>query len=195
MQVEVRGKAAHAGVEPESGRNVVMEIAHQILQVRKLGNREKQTTVNFTVVKAGDRANVIPDSALAQDDVRAAVLEEFDRVETDLTKVAAKKLISDTQVTILLDRKFPPMQKTKQTAVLAAKAQAIYGELGRVLTLEGSGGAADSIFAAGIGMPTLDGLGLVGGKAHTADEYVEVERIVPRLYLLTRLLMVLGSGK
>ena len=69
------------------------------------------------------------------------------------------------------------MQKTKQTAVLAAKAQAIYGELGRVLTLEGSGGAADSIFAAGIGMPTLDGLGLVGGKAHTADEYVEVERI------------------
>ena len=57
-----------------------MEIAHQILQVRKLGNREKQTTVNFTVVKAGDRANVIPDSALAQDDVRAAVLEEFDRV-------------------------------------------------------------------------------------------------------------------
>jgi glutamate carboxypeptidase len=87
------------------------------------------------------------------------------------------------------------MPANPQSEALAAKAQAIYGELGKKLTLEGSGGAADSSLSAGVGIPTLDGFGIVGGGIHTPEEYAEVDSVVPRFYLLTRMIMELGSRK
>jgi glutamate carboxypeptidase len=194
ITVEVKGKSAHAGVAPESGRNAAMEVAHQVLQLGKLGDQEKGTTVNFTALKAGTATNIIPDSAEAKGDVRVFVPEEFDRVERDLVTKSQAKLISDTDVKVSLARHFPPMAKSAGTDALADKAQAIYAEIGRKLTLEGSGGAADSSLSAGVGTASLDGLGIVGGEIHTPNEYAEVESIVPRFYLLTRLIMELGPG-
>jgi glutamate carboxypeptidase len=194
IKVEVKGRAAHAGVAPDNGRNAAMELAHQLLQLGKLGNREKGTTVNFTVLKAGDRKNVIPDYAVAEGDIRALSSEEFDRVERELATVSKNKLITDTEVTTSLTRLFPIMPESAQTRALVAMAQSIYGELGKTLKLEGSGGAADSSFSAGVFKPTLDGLGLIGGNAHSLDEYSETESIVPRFYLLTRMVMELGKS-
>ncbi|OLF54392.1 M20/M25/M40 family metallo-hydrolase [Pseudomonas chlororaphis] len=191
--VEVKGKAAHAGVAPELGRNAAMEVAHQVLQLGKLGDEEKKTTINFTVLKAGDRTNVIPDQALAKADVRAAVPEEFDRIEKDLARVSANKLIADTEVKTSLQRGLPPMPRTEKSDALVAMAQGIYGELGRKLTIEGSGGAADSSLSAGVGTPTLDGFGIVGGNIHTPEEYAEVDSVAPRIYLLARMLMELSA--
>jgi glutamate carboxypeptidase len=193
--IEVKGKAAHAGVAPETGRNAATELAHQAIQLRNLGDSEKQTTVNFTVFKTGDAKNVIPDAATGYGDVRVAVPEEFDRIEKDMARISATKLIPDTQVKTSVIRGFPPMAKNAKSDALAEKAQAIYAELGRKLTLEGSGGAADASLSAGVGTPTLDGLGIVGGNIHTPDEYAEVESIVPRFYLLTRMVMELSSAK
>jgi glutamate carboxypeptidase len=193
-RIEVKGRSAHAGVAPDDGRNAAMELAHQILQLSKLANRALGTTVNFTVLSAGDRSNVIPDSAAAQGDVRAQVPEEFDRVERQLATMSKNKLIPDTEVTTSLTRFFPVMQQNDETDALAAKAQAIYGELGKKLTLEGSGGAADSSFSAGAGTPSLDGLGFVGGNSHSPDEYAELDSVAPRLYLLARLLMELSAA-
>ena len=195
VEIEVKGKAAHAGVAPESGRNAAAELAHQVLQLGRLGDSAKQTTFNVTVLKAGDATNVIPDHATAFADVRVAVPEEFDRVERDLARVSADKLIPDTEVKTTLVRGFPPMPRSAATDQLAAKAQAIYAEIGRKLTLEGSGGAADASVSAGAGTPTLDGFGIVGGGIHTPDEYAEVESVVPRLYLLSRMLMELAGSK
>ena len=194
-EIDVTGRAAHAGVAPESGRNAATELAHQVLQLGQLGDSAKQTTFNVTVLKAGDATNVIPDHATAFADVRVAVPEEFDRVERDLVRVSADKLIPDTEVKTTLVRGFPPMPRSAATEQLAAKAQAIYGEIGRKLTLEGSGGAADSSVSAGVGTPTLDGFGIVGGGIHTPEEYAEVESVVPRLYLLSRMLMELAASK
>lgn len=194
IKVEVKGRSAHAGVAPDSGRNAAMELAHQILQLGKLGNRDKGTTVNFTVLKSGDRHNVIPDHASAQGDVRALSVEEIDRVEKELATVSQNKLIPDTEVTTSLTRLFPPMALNEQTQALVAMAQAIYAELGKKLTLEGSGGAADSSLSAGVFKPTLDGLGPIGGNAHSLDEYAEPDSFVPRLYLLTRMVMELGKS-
>jgi glutamate carboxypeptidase len=194
IKVEVKGRSAHAGVAPENGRNAAMELAHQILQLGKLGNRDKGTTVNFTVLKSGDRHNVIPDHAMAQGDVRALSAEEIDRVEKELATVSQNKLIPDTEVTTSLTRLFPPMAMNAQTQALVTMAQAIYAELGKKLTLEGSGGAADSSLSAGVFKPTLDGLGLIGGNAHSLDEYAEPDSFVPRLYLLTRMVMELGKS-
>ena len=191
--VEVKGKAAHAGVAPELGRNAAMEAAHQILQLGKLGDEEKKTTINFTVIKSGDRTNVIPDQATAKADVRAALPEEFDRIEKDLERVSANKLIPDTEVKTTLQRGLPPMPQTPESDKLVAIAQGIYGELGRKLTIEGSGGAADASLSAGVGTPTLDGFGIVGGNIHTPEEYAEVESVAPRIYLLSRMIMELSK--
>ncbi|MFB3306009.1 M20/M25/M40 family metallo-hydrolase [Pseudomonas sp. AMR01] len=191
--VEVKGKAAHAGVAPELGRNAAMEAAHQILQLGKLGDEEKKTTINFTVIKAGDRTNVIPDQATAKADVRAALPEEFDRIEKDLARVSANKLIPETEVKTTLLRGLPPMPQTPESDKLVAIAQGIYGELGRTLTIEGSGGAADASLSAGVGTPTLDGFGIVGGNIHTPEEYAEVESVVPRVYLLSRMIVELSK--
>ncbi|NEX63653.1 M20/M25/M40 family metallo-hydrolase [Noviherbaspirillum galbum] len=193
--IDVKGKAAHAGVAPESGRNAAVELAHQVLAMRNLGDSQKQTTVNFTVLKTGEAKNVIPDAATGYGDVRVAVPEEFDRVEKDMANIAANKLIPDTQVKTSVIRGFPPMPKNAKSDALAGTAQAIYAELGKKLTLEGSGGAADASLSAGVGTPTLDGFGIVGGNIHTPDEYAEIESIVPRFYLLTRMIMELGARK
>jgi glutamate carboxypeptidase len=192
IELEVSGKAAHAGVAPDAGRNAAMEAAHQVLQLSRLADAAKQTTVNFTVIKAGERTNVIPDRAIAQADVRVAVPEEFDRVEQDLARISATHLIPDTTVSARLRRGFPPMPKSPVTDAVAAKAQAVYGELGRKLTLESSGGAADSSLTFATGVPTIDGLGIVGGGIHTPEEYAEVESIAPRVYLLARLIQEYG---
>jgi len=192
-ELEVRGRSAHAGTRPQDGRNAAMELAHQMLQLGRLGDPAKQTTINFTVMSAGDRTNVIPDRAVAQADVRAMTSAEFDRLERDLIATSKNKLIPETEVSVTLRRSFPPMAQNPRTDALIGRAQGIYAELGRKLTVEGSGGAADSSLTAGAGVPSLDGLGIVGGNLHTAEEYIELDSIVPRLYLLTRLLMDLGA--
>ena len=194
INVEVKGRASHAGGAPELGRNAAMELAHQMLQLVKLANADKGTTINFTIVKSGDRKNVIPDYAVADADIRALVSEEFDRVERELPVVVKNKLIPDTEVTTTLTRTFPIMPQNAQTDALAAMAQRVYGEIGKTLTLGGSGGAADSSLSAGVFKPTLDGLSLIGGNAHTDREFAVVDSMAPRFYLLTRMIMELGKG-
>lgn len=194
IEVIAKGKSSHAGNAPELGRNAAIEIAHQVLKLPKLEDAIKLTTVNVTVVQSGDRENVIPDFAVAKADVRALTKEEFSRVEHDLAELVKKKLVPDTQVTATLRRNFPPLPRNPATDALAARAQELYAELGRNLGLEGAGGAADSGFSAGVGTPSLDGLGLVGGGGHGPDEFADLDSMVPRLYLLCRLLMEAGKG-
>lgn len=194
VYVTVKGKSAHAGVAPEKGRNAAAELAHQVLQLGTLGDEEKGTSFNFTVLKAGTVANIIPEDAEAVADVRARTTDEFDRVEKALAERSQAKLIPETTVTTRLERNFPPMPKTDRIDALAAKAQAVYGEIGKTLKLESTGGAADSSISAGAGVPAIDGLGIVGGDPHSPNEYGEAESVVPRLYLLTRLVMELSKG-
>jgi glutamate carboxypeptidase len=193
LLVETHGKASHAGNAPEQGRNAVMEMSHQVLQLAALDNKAAQTSVNFTVLQGGDRLNVIPYAATARADVRVATPAEFDRVEREAASMAQRKLIPDVRVVTTLKRNFPPMPRNADTDRLAAALQQVYTELGLKLTLEGSGGASDSGFSVALGRPTIDGLGLVGGGFHADDEYVDLDSITPRLYLLTRVLMTLGK--
>jgi len=93
----------------------------------------------------------------------------------------------------MLSRGLPPMPRTPQSDALVKTAESIYAEIGKKLTIEGSGGAADASLAADVGVPTLDGFGIVGGGIHTPDEYAEVESVVPRFYLLTRMVMELSK--
>ncbi len=189
---EVKGKAAHAGAEPEKGCNALLEAAYQSLQMKNLGNPSKQTTVNFTLFQAGERANIIPDSAKVQADVRVLEAVEFDRLERDFTKISQNKLLPCTQIKVVAERGRPPFPPNPKTDALVKKAQAIYKEIKLNLGVEGSGGGTDGNYAAVVGTATLDALGPVGGGAHSSEEYIDLERIAPRIYLLTKLLMDLA---
>lgn len=194
--IEVKGRKAHAGAEPEKGCNALLEAAHQTLQMSKLGDPKKQTTVNFTVLNTGDNTpNTIPDFAKVQADVRVLEAQEYTRLERDFTQFSQQKLLPCTQIKVIAEKGRPPFPANPQTDALVKKAQAIYQTIGLKLGVEGSGGGTDGNYAAAVGTTTLDALGLVGGGAHTKDEYIEIDRIAPRIYLLTKLLIDLGNGE
>jgi glutamate carboxypeptidase len=188
---EVTGRAAHAGAEPEKGCNAILEAAHQTLQLSRTSDPKKQTTVNVTMFQAGERPNIIPAFAKVQADVRVLDVQEYDRLERDFTRLSQNKLLPCSEIKILAKLGRPPFPPNAKTDKLVKKAQAIYRELGLRLGVEGSGGGTDGNYAASVGTATLDALGPVGGGAHSADEYISLERIAPRIYLLTKLLMVL----
>lgn len=190
---EVKGRAAHAGAEPEKGCNALLEAAHQALQLSKLGNPKKQTTVNFTVFQAGDRPNQIPDFAKVQADVRVLEDSEYDRLNRDFTHLSQNKLLPCTTITTITKKGRPPFPPNPQTDALVKQAQGIYQELGLKLGVEGSGGGTDGNYTAAVDTTTLDALGLVGGGAHSSDEYIDLDRIAPRIYLLSKLMMKLGE--
>lgn len=196
LTMQVTGRNAHAGIEPEKGRNATVELAHQIVQLSKLGDPAKMTTVNWTLLdKTKTPVNVIPDTAWAQADVRVLYPEEFDRVLNDAQKIAKKQLVPDTKVEFDLFRGRPPFAKNDKTEKLVTHLQDIYSkELGMNLGVQGSGGGSDANYAAIVGAIAVDGLGIVGGNDHTPDEFIDVTSITPRLYLLTRILMDIGSG-
>ncbi|MGE3872190.1 MAG: glutamate carboxypeptidase, partial [Parvibaculaceae bacterium] len=189
FKLRVVGKTAHAGAEPEKGCNALAEAAHQVLQLGKLGDPARGTTINFTVIKAGDRPNVIPDEAFAQADVRILYPDELKRLESDARKLAGSKLNDCAKVEAAIEPGRPPFPPNRATDALVEKAQDFYREIGLRLGVEGSGGATDGNYSAAAGTTTLDALGPVGGGAHTRDEYIEIDRIGPRIYLLARLIM------
>jgi glutamate carboxypeptidase len=191
-EVVVTGRAAHAGLEPENGANATVEVAHAVLALAGLERPELGTTVTPTVMKSGTATNVVPAGAVLHVDVRTASPEEQRRVD-----VAARRLIAAVPGTTIEVRGGPnrPPLPTSSSADLFARAQRIAGELGLApLTGVEVGGGSDGNFTAAIGVPTLDGLGAVGGGAHAEGEHVVVAAMEDRVALLAALITDLLSG-
>ena len=199
VALKVEGKASHAGAAPERGINALYELAHQILQMRDLSDAKLGLKLNWTVAKAGTNRNVIPAEASAQADVRMLRMADFDHIEKAVKERIAKKLLDDAKVEAVFERRRPPLQPTDAGRALAAQAGAIYGEIDQTQTVidKASGGGTDAAFAALKARgPVIEGLGLRGFGAHSNDaEYVELDSVVPRLYLLARLIMEVSAGK
>jgi glutamate carboxypeptidase len=169
-----------------------VEAAHLALQLASLADTAKQTTVNVTMFQGGNAINVIPDHATVTADVRAFTSEEFDRVEAGLMRLASRTTVPDVLVKAVMKRNFPPWPQAASTNALLARARRLYAEIDRRLEGVAVGSSADVAVAAETGIASLDGLGLLGGGAHGADDYADLSSIVPRVYLLTRMLMDLG---
>jgi len=197
--MEVKGRAAHAGAAPQLGRNALTELSHQLLQTRDVAKGIPGTQLNWTVAKAGEVRNQIPERAQATGDVRVTVSGGAEKLQTALQdKVNANRLVPDTQTTVTMDIGRPPFVAGDPARALARHAQGIYAELdGRPLELVGgTGGATDAGFAGRSGKAVvLESFGLAGFGYHARDEYIEIDSIVPRLYLATRLLMDIGAGR
>jgi glutamate carboxypeptidase len=192
VTIEITGRAAHSGLEPEKGRNAVVEAAHQVLRVASLADAAKETSVNVTLIDGGTVSNVIPERATVTVDVRAFTAQEFDRVEAGMRRLAADATVLDVKVEAVLDRGFPPWARNAGTDELLRRANEVYSELGRSLEPIVVGSSSDVAVAALTGTPSIDGLGWLGGDAHGVDDHADLTSIVPRTYLLARMLMELG---
>ena len=192
--IDVTGRAAHAGVAPQDGRNAAVELLHQLAEYDKFPHTGEGLTVNLTLLSAGTRNNIIPDHATATFSVRVREAAQSDMVERQLMASAAKVAVPGTTVTIHHEPAFPPLPINPATTALAARAAKLYAATGRTLGTGGNGGASESAMAAARGVPALDGLGPVGGGFHSDGEYVELATVTPRLYLLAALLKDLGTN-
>ena len=195
----VTGKSSHAGARPEGGINALYELSHQVLQMKDLSKPEQGLKLNWTVSKAGTNRNVIPAEATAQADARALKVSDFDELEKALQDKIKNRLLPDSKVELKFEVRRPPLEANDASRHVAAYGKTIYGELGLPLKVDekATGGGTDAAFAA---LKTkgavVEGMGLSGFGAHSNDaEYVKLDTIVPRLYLTTRMIMDLSTGK
>jgi glutamate carboxypeptidase len=184
-EVGVVGRAAHAGLEPERGVNAALELAHQLLVVSSLGDPDAGTTVTPTVAQAGTTTNTVPARGSFAVDVRARTAAEQDRVHQAM--VGLRTVVPGASLEITGGPNRPPLEAAA-SAELFDRATALAAQLGLPApTRAAVGGASDGNFTAGVGTPTLDGLGAVGGGAHADDEHVLVEQLSGRTALLAAL--------
>ncbi len=198
VTMEVLGRQSHAGVVPELGRNALVEMSYQILQTRDIAKSVAGTQLNWTFSQAGSVRNQIPEKATVSADVRLFARDGAERLLAALqAKVAESRLVPDTKTTVTMVVGRPPYSADDRARELAKKAQGIYAELdGRPLGLAPmTGGATDAGYAGRSGKAiVLESFGLAGFGYHARDEYIEIDSIVPRLYLMTRILMELGKN-
>jgi glutamate carboxypeptidase len=185
-RLEVHGRAAHAGLEPERGVNALLELAGQVRALADLADTAAGTTVTPTVASAGTTTNTVPAHAEVRVDVRVTTRAEQDRVDAAVRALAPA--LPGARLTVHGGPNRPPMEPA-QARVLMDAAVRVAGELGLALPAEGVsvGGASDGNFTAGIGVPTLDGLGAVGDHAHAEGEYVLVDAMPERAALVAGL--------
>lgn len=182
------GRAAHAGVEPEKGRSAILEAAHQVLALHALNGRWPSVTVNAGVVEGGTRPNVVAERCELKVDLRAATVDAFDAAAAEVERIAASPTVDGVSVTVERIAGHPPMEKSAASSRLVDLAISIAGDLGFALADAATGGASDANTCAALGVPTLDGLGPVGGDDHSVDEWLDLSSVVPRTLLLATLI-------
>jgi len=196
--LEVKGRASHAGAAPDEGRNALIELSHQLLATENIAKDIPGAQLNWTYAQAGVVRNQIPEKATATADVRLLKPDAAEKLKAALiAKTDHGHHVHDTQVSVKLDVGRPPYVAGDRGLALAQRARTIYAELdGRPLFFHPvTGAGTDAGFASGSGKAAvLESLGLAGWGFHARDEYIEIDSIVPRLYLTTRLLQELARN-
>ena len=195
LRVQAQGKSAHAGVEPEKGRNAITGLLRRLLHVETLAQPQQGITINIGVIEGGSMPNVVPDLARAAVDIRAFAQTELDRTVAEIQDIFAVTEPDGIGFSTAFDATSPPMPRTAAVARLEQLAVRAARSLGFDLRGASTGGAADSAFAAAENVPALDGLGPIGGLDHGPDEYILRSSIVPRTALLAELIkLICGAG-
>lgn len=187
--LRVRGVSSHAGVDFAAGSSAILELAAQIETIRGFTNLDKGVTVNVGVIAGGTRTNVIAAEAEAHIDYRIPRLRDFTALDRKFRQLRARDKRCQLELTGELNR--PPMERTKEIAALFQKARILAKDLGVNLEESATGGGSDGNFTAGLGIPTLDGLGGVGEGAHARHESILIDRIADRTALLAKLVAAL----
>ena len=192
LRIIVHGRAAHAGVEPEKGRNAILAGAELTRAIHALNGRWPDVTANVGVFNAGTRPNVVPDRAELQVDVRAMTAASLDAALAAIDELAAAPAVPDVTVDVETMHAWAPMEKLERSGRLTEHVIALADRLGFETKDVATGGASDANTTSGMGVPSIDGLGPIGGLDHSPEEYLEVDSIVPRTALFAALLLEVG---
>jgi glutamate carboxypeptidase len=192
LRVRIHGRAAHAGVEPEKGRSAIAAGAYLVTAIQGLNGRWPDVTANVGVFRAGTRPNIVPDDAALEIDVRAMTRASLEAALAAVREIVASPGVADVSTEVETMATWLPMERLPRSARLAEHVIDLAARLGFTTTDVATGGASDANTTAGLGVPTIDGLGPIGGRDHSPDEYLEVGSVVPRTTLLAALLLALG---
>ncbi|WFU25845.1 M20/M25/M40 family metallo-hydrolase [Bradyrhizobium sp. CB1717] len=195
--LKVKGRAAHAGAAPDRGRNALIELSHQLLQTQDVAKSIPGTQLNWTTAKAGTVRNQIPEDAEAGADIRLTIPDGIARLQAALDEKIKDRLVPDTETTMKIVAGRPPFVASDRGRALAEMGQAIYAEIDRKLDIaEMTGGATDAGYANRSGKAVVvESFGLAGFGYHARDEFIDTNSIVPRLYLMSRMLIEQGKKK
>jgi glutamate carboxypeptidase len=191
FELEIRGLASHSGAAHERGVSAVQELAHQVLRLEGMTDYGLGTTVNVGIVRGGSRVNIRPESAYASIDLRVLTPEEGHRMTEAIRGLSPVDPRATLEVSGGLNR--PPWAPSPANDALFQRARRVGSELGLDLYPTGTGGGSDGNFTAALGVPTLDGLGVVGEDAHALTEWVDLDSLPRRAALLVGLLLELGK--
>ncbi|WP_371514504.1 M20 family metallopeptidase [Solibacillus sp. R5-41] len=190
--IKVYGKAAHAGIAPQEGVNAIAEIAHKIIKLQALNDLARGISVNVDVIHGGTAANVIADYVEVNVDIRTSKGEQGAMLEKKIALICNEVHVPGTRTEMVGGIKRPPMEKNEGTVLLLERVYAVSEELGIKLRDVSTGGGGDASFTSAIGIPTIDGLGPVGGNAHSEKEYLEIPSLTERTFLLAELIKSLS---
>lgn len=189
FKLEVKGRASHAGSQPELGISAINELAQQILVIQELADIEKGTTINSGVIRGGTRSNVIAAQAEVQIDVRAWTPEEAERIDEALK--ARQPITPGAEVMVSGGFERPPLVRSEKIVNLFQRVQKIGERQGLEIEEGSTGGGSDGNFTAALGVPTLDGMGAMGDGAHADHEHILISHLAPRTSLLATALLTL----
>ena len=189
----VHGRAAHAGIEPEKGHHAILEAARIVRAAQALNGRWPGVTFNVGTIHGGTRPNVIPARCELEIEARAVTGDGLDAAMAAIRELAVRCEVPGTTIEATTEYSWRPMEKTDQTARLVDHTKSVAERLGFSVNDAPTGGASDANTTAGMGVPSLDGLGPVGGNDHAPSEYLEVDSIVPRTAMLAGLLLEIAA--
>ena len=192
-RVEVRGLSAHAGVEPQNGRNAILELSYQVQQMQALNGTIPGTTLSVGIIHGGERTNVVPDYAYFDMDVRASSQEALRSLERAMRQVTMQRHLQGTSISLSGSMLVPPYERTLANERLVRQVREAGRDLGLNIQDVGSGGASDANTTSALGIPTLDGLGAGGGLAHNPGEFIELDYLPKRIALIAGLIQRIGS--
>jgi glutamate carboxypeptidase len=184
--IKAIGRAAHTGIDPEKGINAIEELARQIVKLQAMTDAKRGTSVIVSVVQGGTRSNVVPAEAAAEIDVRVVSVQEAERIATTIKALSPELPGARLEIRGAMNR--PPMERSAETARLFETARNIAAQLGMDLKEGSTGGGSDGNFTSALGIPTLDGLGPIGGAAHAIDEWVDIASLPQRAALIAGLI-------
>ncbi|HYL43054.1 MAG TPA: M20 family metallopeptidase [Ktedonobacteraceae bacterium] len=193
-RVEVRGVSAHAGVEPQRGRNAILELSYQVQKMQALNGTVPGTTLSVGVIHGGERTNVVPDYAYFDMDVRASDTTGIQAIEAAMKRVTTQHVLQGTQITVSGSMISQPFERNQRNALLVRLVQEAGSELDLKIEDVGSGGASDANNTAELDVPTIDGLGAGGGLAHNPGEYIELDYLPTRIALLAGLVQKIAQS-
>lgn len=191
--LDVSGKAAHAGVEPEKGRSAIAELAAKITKLHALSDHDAGISINAGLIEGGTSVNTVASHAKAQIDVRISKLNQAEPLEQRIHAICQQPWLDGTAITVTGGVTRPPMERNDDTMELVSLIKAIGTSMGLHLTETATGGSSDASFTSALGIPTIDGMGPVGGNQHSEEEYLEIESLEERALLLAYTIEALSA--